>query len=207
MLKTNGLILLILALVGCDERKDYDFLVQGNVLDSLHFDDNGDDVYIQVFGSSYVDTGRSETGVLLIVRENGTIHDIATGYFEDVVLSDGRAIRQISLSKDSKMKEAVVASSIRYSTFGAVQNYVIWKDTLGFWNISKADYFFRGEIEDVDSDGVYELVDYLHGDSTGFPVYRFRSGSWYRDTSLIQQRRERGEAMMPTNTTRSGRPL
>lgn len=81
-------------------------------------------------------------------------------------------IRKVNMDTDST-PEYIVECSVMGSTYGAFYNFIIWFQD-DFWYITKIP-FDRAFIEDKNSDGIYEIINYKK-DST-YDSYQFIRGN------------------------------
>lgn len=146
-------------------------------VDSTAFSIGGDAVTIHLFACEFSENRMQRKGVIMDVAKNGGWHDFAIGYNEAYKRSDSAGmITKVRLSP-AEEDVFVVSTYIDGSTFGAQSNYVIWKNDRNEWRITQ-DPFSHGELEDVNQDGVFEIVSYDAG-HTGKPqAYNFRKGMW-----------------------------
>ncbi len=98
---------------------------------------------------------------------------ISEAYTLANAMTDDASIIQVKLCADCQNAYYIPAFD-RTSTYGATTGIVVWKDS--WWRLSVLP-FSTAQIEDIDGDGISEIVDYERGGGQGAKtIYSFDYG-------------------------------
>lgn len=114
---------------------------------------------------------------LLLKDKEGFLIDIAGSPSSDLESRDN-FVFEYKLNKEDTLKEYVVKTANISSTYGALEYYVIWGSYNGAiykWHLTNLG-LQRPFIEDRDSDGIYEIVEYYNSKNKNGEVFHFQNG-------------------------------